>query len=56
MNSEDAFDFVDPKDVLRGCHIMPNFAKGKRHVDGVSISRCAKDADDYHQYYVGRCA
>lgn len=56
MNSEDAFGFVDPKDVLRGCHIMPNFAKGKRHADGAGISRCAKDAHDYFQYYVGRCA
>jgi hypothetical protein len=50
MNSKDAFGFVDPKDV-----IMPNFAKGKQHVDGVSISCCAKDANDYHQYYVGQC-
>jgi hypothetical protein len=56
MNSEDAFGFVDPKDVLRGCHIMPNFAKGKRHVDGVGISCCAKDADNDCQYYVGRYA
>jgi hypothetical protein len=54
MNGDDAFGFVDPKDVLRGCHIMPNFAKGKRHTDGVGISRCAKDAKDYSRYYVGR--
>jgi hypothetical protein len=56
MNSEDAFGFVDPKDVLCSCHIMPNFAKGKQHADGVSISCCAKDTDDYCQYYVGQCA
>jgi hypothetical protein len=54
MNGDDAFGFVDPQDVLRGCHIMPNFAKGKRHADGVGISRCAKDAKDYNRYYVGR--
>jgi hypothetical protein len=54
MNGEDAFGFVDPKDVLRGCHIMPNFAKGKRHPDGVGISCCAKDNKDYNRYYVGR--
>ena len=54
MNGSDAFGFVDPKDVIRACHILPNFAKGKRHADGVGISRCAKDAKDYHQYYVGR--
>jgi hypothetical protein len=54
MNDENAFGFVDPKDVLRTCHIIPNFAKGKRHTDGVGISRCAKDGKDYKQYYVGR--
>ena len=54
MNAEDAFGFVDPNDVLRGCHMMPNLAKGKRHADGVGISRCAKDGKDYHCYYVGR--
>jgi hypothetical protein len=54
MNGEDAFGFVDPKDVLRTCHIIPNFAKGKRHADGVGVSRCAKDAGDYCQYYIGR--
>ena len=55
MNGEDAFAFVDPKDVLRGCHIMPRFAKGKRHADGIGVSRCAKDGNDYHRYYIGRC-
>ena len=29
MDEEDAFGFVDPKDVLRGCHILPRFAAGK---------------------------
>jgi hypothetical protein len=33
---------------------MPNFANGKRHAEGVGISRCAKDAKDYNRYYVGR--
>jgi hypothetical protein len=54
MNQEDAFGFLDPKDVLRGCHVMPNLAKGKRHADGVGISHCAKDSEDYHRYYIGR--
>lgn len=107
INGQDAFGFVDPKDVLRGCHILPAFAKGKRHedglgimdpkdvlrgakgkrkrkgkqkvdgagnvdprgvpsgsrfsvfkttrkADGVGVSRCAKDSNDYNRYYVGR--
>jgi len=54
MDGEFSFGFVDPDDVLRGCHIIPTFAKGKRHSDRVGVSRCAKDGNDYHQYYVGR--
>jgi hypothetical protein len=54
MNRKDSFGFVDPKDVLRGCHILPAFAKGKRQANGVGISRCAKDSKDYNYYYVGR--
>jgi hypothetical protein len=54
MYHNGSFGFVDPRDVLRGCHILPAFAKGKRRVDGVSVSRCAKDGTDYHIYYVGR--
>jgi hypothetical protein len=54
MHGTHSFGFVDPKDVLRGCHILPSFAKGKRHPDGVGISRRAKDGKDYKLYYVGR--
>lgn len=54
MDEEDAFGFVDPRDVLRGCHVMPKFAAGKRHPDGRGISRAAKDGQDYKCYYVGR--
>lgn len=51
---EASLGFVDPKDVLRGCHIIPAFAKGRRHQNGVGVSRCAKDGNDYRLYYVGR--
>jgi hypothetical protein len=54
INSNDAFSFVDPSTVLRGCHIMPNFAKGRRQTNGVGVSRCAKDVGDYNCYYIGR--
>ena len=55
MNENCSFGFVDPKDVLRGCHILPAFAKGKRQEGGIGISRCAKDGKDYNQYYVNWC-
>jgi hypothetical protein len=54
MHHNNSFGFVDPADVLRGCHILPAFAKGKRQANGVSVSRCAKDGKDYKLYYVGR--
>jgi len=51
---EASLGFVDPKDVLRGCHILPAFAKGRRHRNGVGVSRCAKDGNDYMLYYIGQ--
>ena len=54
MDEEDAFGFVDPKDILHGCHILPRFAAGKQHPDGCGMSRCTKDGQDYKCYYVGR--
>lgn len=55
MVEEGAFGFVDPGDVLRGCHIIPGFAGGKLHLDRIGLSRCAGDAEDWNCYYVGRC-
>jgi len=55
MHQNSSFGFVDPRDVLRGCHILPASAQGKRQADGVNVSPCAKDGEDYHFYYVGRC-
>ena len=54
MHCNGSFGFVDPGDVLCGCHILPAFVKGKQQADGVSVSCCAKDGTDYHLYYVGR--
>ena len=51
---EASLGFVDPKDVLRGCHLIPAFAKGRHHSNGVGVSRCAKDGNDYTLYYVGQ--
>jgi len=54
MHKSDSFEFVDPKDVLHGCHIILAFVNGKQHKNGVGISHCAKDGKDYKLYYVGR--
>jgi hypothetical protein len=58
MANQDAFGFVDPKDVLRGCHLIQNFQHGQVHCDAISLSRCARDGQDWQRYnlnrYVGR--
>ena len=36
---EASLGFVDPKDNLHGCHIIPAFAKGQHHQNGVSVLR-----------------
>ncbi|KAG1721829.1 hypothetical protein EDD22DRAFT_962397 [Suillus occidentalis] len=44
----------DPADVLWGCHIIPHFVRGRRYADGSGVSACAKDKDDWREYYVNR--
>lgn len=54
MTEDDAFGFMDPSDVLRGCHIIPVFVKGRRHADGMGLSYCAGDSSDWVAYYINR--
>lgn len=54
MTHQDSFDFLDPSDVLRGCHIIPSFQKGKKYPEGSGTSGCAGDINDWHEYFVNR--
>ena len=57
MHDNDAFGFLDPADVLRSCHIIPVFAKGRRYLGtgrSQGQSACAGDSKDWNQYYVGQ--
>lgn len=54
MEEEGSFGFIDPGNVLRGCHIKPAFAFGLRHSNGMGISECAKNGKDWKIYYVNR--
>jgi hypothetical protein len=56
LRAEDAFDFIDPADVLRSCHIIPRFVQGRLHVDGKGISLSARDSSDWKEYYIDRYA
>ena len=54
MMEDEAFGFVDPTDVIRSCHLIPAFAMGRLHPNGVAMSRCAQDGADWKKYYVNR--
>ena len=54
VSRQGAFGFLDPSDILRGCHIIPAFAKGKTFPDGRGMSKWARDSDDWKGYYVSR--
>jgi hypothetical protein len=52
IDDESTFSFIDPADVVRGCHIIPAFAKGRKHPDRLGVSGYVGDKDDWHEYYV----
>jgi hypothetical protein len=54
MAADDAFGFLDPELVLRGCHLLPMFSQGKRLKDGVGLSKLARDNQDWKYYFVNR--
>lgn len=54
-SNEDALGFLDPADVLRGCHIIPAFSSGLMHPDGKPFSRLSQDQNDWLAYYINRC-
>lgn len=54
INGSGAFDFIDPAEILRGCHLVPAFAKGMVHPDGSMLSSVARDTNDWKYYYVNR--
>lgn len=58
MDSTEAFGFVDPKDVLRCCHLIPSFHDGLVHPNAdalrTSRSQSAEDVHDYKVYYINR--
>ena len=44
---DDALGFVNPSDVLRGCHVTPRFSLGMQHSDWHGISYSGKDSEDW---------
>ncbi|KAG1726708.1 uncharacterized protein EDB91DRAFT_1254209 [Suillus paluster] len=54
LDSEGAFGFLNPVDVLRASHIIPHFSKGMHHADGRGLSGMARDRGDWQEYFVNR--
>jgi len=54
MADENSFGFVDPALILRACHLLPLFSEGKRHEDGIGLSRSAEDGEEWKTYVVNR--
>ena len=56
LDNEKACGFIGPQDILCGCHIIPAFVDGKVHRDLTSLSRSAKDVNDFKRYLIDRFA
>ncbi|KAF8074943.1 hypothetical protein FPV67DRAFT_1408331 [Lyophyllum atratum] len=55
VTDEFSYGFVDPSDVLRGCHLIPSFHLGQVYPPGDhGLSHCAQDQHDFKSYSVGR--
>jgi hypothetical protein len=56
VNSDDAFGFLDPSDVVRTCHIIPRLATGRvtEQRNSQNASLIAKSMNDYKMYYINR--
>jgi hypothetical protein len=55
VTDENAFGFLDPSDVLRGCHIIPAFRQGRVWEDGEpGLSYWANDVVDWKSYFISR--
>ncbi|KAJ3521791.1 hypothetical protein NMY22_g12164 [Coprinellus aureogranulatus] len=45
---------IDPVEVVRACHIVPDFTRGPRYPDGKGKSIIAGDGKDYQSYFINR--
>ncbi|KAG6376632.1 hypothetical protein JVT61DRAFT_1616 [Boletus reticuloceps] len=54
MSMEDAYGFVDPVDMLRGCHLIPAFAKGWMRPANTVLFPLSKDSDHWKYYYINK--
>ena len=55
-DDSDAFGFLDPSQVIRGCHLIPAFADGKTSslmpYQGETVARDPGELEDWTHFYV----
>lgn len=52
---KNAFGFLDPSLVIRGCHLIPAFTEGRTTTlmkPGPSLGRLSRETDDWSSFYV----
>jgi hypothetical protein len=55
-SDHDAFGFLNPRQVIRGAHLIPAFASGRGVSSlrrGISFGRPKEELDDWEAHYVG---
>ena len=52
LDEENSVGFLDPVDVLQGCHIIPAFAQEKCFSDSEELSKCVHEDRDWNVYYI----
>jgi hypothetical protein len=54
--AEGGYDFIDPADVIRSCHVIPAFAQGESDVNGQGNAETANAnlARGWNRYYINR--
>jgi hypothetical protein len=54
ISESESFGFVDPASVLRCCHIIPAFYKGRRRILPAQVPSICRNDRDWNVYYVNR--
>ena len=54
---DDSFGFLNPKEVIRGVHLLPAFAYGRTsaHLGPSIVRQPGENDEDWIYYYVGMC-
>ncbi|KAJ3528201.1 hypothetical protein NMY22_g9514 [Coprinellus aureogranulatus] len=56
IDEPESHTLIDPMEVVRACHIVPDFTRGLRYPDGKGKSIIAGDSKDYQSYFINRFA